>query len=61
MLTVYNEGNNHHQWRGLSTDTKPTKWSANNLDGAYNGDVFVEINTGKVFIFDETGNQWREF
>lgn len=61
MITLYQEGNNHHQWRGLSTDTKPTKHTSSNIDGAYNGDVFIEMDTKKIYFFDETGNQWREF
>ena len=38
---------------GLSTDTKPTA-------GVANGAVFVEMNTGKVYFFDEEGAQWLE-
>lgn len=38
---------------GLSTDSKEELNPAN-------GSIFKEIDTGKVFIFDETNNQWRE-
>ena len=32
------------EYRGLSTDTKPTE--------ARNGDLFIEIDTGNLYIFD---------
>ena len=38
----------------LSTDTKPTS-------GVANGSVLIEMDTGKVYLFDEAGTQWREF
>ena len=37
----------------LSSDTKPT--------GVANGSTLMEMDTGKVFMFDEAGNQWRVF
>ena len=39
---------------GLSTDTKP-------VYNVPNGSVFLEIDTGKVFIFNGANNQWTEF
>ena len=41
--------------RGLSTDTKPT-------DVKYigNGSTFIEIDTGKVFLFDAEHKIWKE-
>ena len=38
----------------LSTDTKPT-------DGWANGSKLIEMDTGKVFMYDEANGQWREF
>lgn len=38
--------------RGLSTDSKPTDVS--------NGTEFVEINTGKKFLFNEAASAWVE-
>lgn len=38
---------------GASTESKPTT-------GMADGSVFVETNTGKVFLFDETGSSWTE-
>lgn len=43
--------------RGLSTDSKPTT-----LDGKdiANGTTFIEIDTGKVYLFDKENSQWKE-
>ena len=37
----------------LSTDSKPT-------DGIANGSICIEMNTGKIFIFNEAGSAWVE-
>ena len=37
---------------GLSTDTKPTN--------ERNGSLSLEMDTGKVFVYDEANTQWRE-
>lgn len=36
----------------LSTDTKPTKYA--------NGSVLIEMDTGKIFMFNEAGSTWVE-
>lgn len=41
------------EYRGLSTDSKPT-------EGVINGAAFIEIDTGKVYLFDATGAEWYE-
>lgn len=38
--------------RGLSTDSKPTS--------VPNGSSFIEIDTGKGYLFDEENKQWIE-
>ena len=38
---------------GLSTDTKPT-------DNVQNAEYFFEMDTGKVFMFDEENKPWLE-
>ena len=41
---------------GLSTDTKPT-------ENVMNGSIFTEVDTGKVYFFNEegtTGSKWEE-
>ena len=40
------------EYRGLSTDAKPV--------GAINGSAYIEIDTGKVYLFDATGETWNE-
>lgn len=63
MITVYRDNGLamttdgvlvEKEYRGLSTDTKPT-------ENVSNGAVFIEINTGKVYMFDADGTQWKEF
>lgn len=41
------------EFYGLSTDEKP-------IDDAHNADIFYEMDTGKVFMFDEDNKQWLE-
>ena len=38
---------------GKSTDTKPLT--------AQNGSFFIEINTGKIYVFDAEAKTWLEF
>lgn len=38
---------------GLSTDSKPTT-------GIVTGSVFVEVNTGKAYLFNEDSSAWVE-
>lgn len=46
-------GEKTYEYRGLSTDVKPTKRVGN-------GSVFIEMDTGKVFMFDEQNKVWKE-
>lgn len=43
--------------RGLSTDTKPTEIADKIID---NGSLFIEIDTGKFYMFDLENIQWKE-
>lgn len=43
--------------RGLSTDEKPVKIAGKKVD---NGSVFVEIDTGKFYLFDFDNQEWKE-
>lgn len=43
--------------RGLSTDTKPTKIGDKTIA---NGSQFIEIDTGKVFLYDAASETWKE-
>ena len=40
---------------GLSTDTKPT-----GITGG-NGSAFIEMDDGKLYLYDEDNDQWREW
>lgn len=41
------------EYAGLSTDEKPTA-------GVRNGSSFIEMDTGKVYLFNETAGEWVE-
>lgn len=47
-----------HEFFGLSKDEKPV----DKINGVKvnNGSVFVEIDTGKIFMFDEENQIWLE-
>lgn len=51
MITVNNDGKINF-YEGLSTDTKPA-------GKGINGSIFYEMDTGKVYMYDETNNMWR--
>jgi hypothetical protein len=39
---------------GLSTDTKPT-------EGVLNGMTFIEMDSGKIYFYDEANETWHEW
>lgn len=43
------------QYQGLSSDTKPTGADV------VNGSRFLEIDTGKTYMYDAAGAQWLEY
>lgn len=44
----------YYEFAGLSTDAKP-------VDNVVTGSLFMEADTGKVYVFDETGaGTWTE-
>lgn len=49
MITIKNGSDLY----GLSTDTKPANVS--------NAQMFVEMDTGKIYFFDEESKTWLEF
>lgn len=51
--SVFNDGKHYIRAFGLSTDAKPTK-------DIITGSSFVEVNTGKRFLFDEVSRTWTE-
>ena len=48
-------GKQYVEYAGLSTDTKPVD------TGLATGSLFLEINTGDVYAFDEEGNTGSEW
>ena len=45
------------EYRGLSTDEKPVSSDSNLIP---NGSVFIEIDTGKMYLYDAENTQWKE-
>lgn len=43
------------EFYGLSTDAKPTN------QGVGNGSIFVEMDTGKLYFFNDENNTWIEW
>lgn len=52
MISTLLKEDNHMGYAGLSSDEKPLN--------VRNGSFFLEMDTGKVFAFDETNKMWRE-
>ena len=48
-----------YSFTGLSTDTKPTQTFKNTQ--IQNGSTFVEMDSGKVFMYNEASHAWVEF
>lgn len=66
MVTIYkidkdiitNQGKKlFAELRGLSTDTKPTQVDGKQIG---NGSAFIEIDTQKIYFFDEASKTWKE-
>ena len=63
MITIYKQKDKDNntkmevELRGLSTDTKPKTIKGAIVD---NGSVFIEINTGKLFMYDLENEEWKE-
>lgn len=65
MVTIYktdrvkltDEGETiYTELRGLSTDTKPTTIGSKTIG---NGSVFIEVDTQKLYFFDEDSQTWK--
>lgn len=42
---------------GLSTDEKPIELGTTKIE---NGSTYIEIDTGKIYLFDLENKQWKE-
>ena len=51
--SVFTNGKTLVESTCLSTDTKPT-------DGIANGSICIEMDTGKIYMFNESGSAWVE-
>lgn len=51
--TTYPANKRYIEAFGLSTDSKPTT-------GVITGSVFVEVDTGKAYLFNEASSTWVE-
>lgn len=49
--TVITGQKTYYEYAGLSTDTKPT-------DKVATGSLFLEVDTGDVYAYDEDGKKW---
>ena len=47
------DGKQYLELAGLSTDSKPT-------EGVLTGSVYIEVDTGKPYFFDEESESWME-
>ena len=50
VTTNDNKALNEHEYKGLSTDTKPTSCAVNSL--------FLELDTGDFYYYD--GEEWAK-
>lgn len=66
MITISKIENSTHsdegvtalvELRGLSTDDKPTEVNGSKIE---NGSMFIEIDTGKIYMYDLENEQWKE-
>ena len=64
MITIFRKnqtsttGNDREiELRGISTDNKPEVIDGRDIA---NGTVFIEIDTGKLYMFDAENKQWKE-
>lgn len=63
MITIYSQKDKDNnakmevELRGLSTDEKPQTIKGAVVD---NGSVFIEIDTGKIYMYDLENTTWSE-
>jgi len=57
MVSLFSKKGYTLELRGLSTDTKPTKWGKDDIG---NGSVYIEIDTGSIYMFDAVSKTWKE-
>lgn len=53
-MVTHDNAQTQRTYTGLAADTKPAD------AGVPNGSVFIEIDTGKAYLFDAENAQWDE-
>ena len=48
------------EFYGLSTDTKPTDTLTASGAKIVNGSIFVEVDTGDLYLYDEENSEWNK-
>lgn len=56
MVTMYSKKGMIVELRGLSTDTKPTKLGNKDIE---NGSVYICIDTGDIYLYDQHNKEWH--
>lgn len=54
MVTLIEYKGGAVEYAGLSTDNKPT-------ENVATGSTFIEVNTGKIYLFDAENATWHEW
>lgn len=57
VQVIKGKGDNQLEFRGLSTDTKPITYNSEDIP---NGAIFIEMDTGKFYMFDLDSKTWKE-
>jgi hypothetical protein len=66
MISIYEKNNvrtnqgvdsKEIEFRGLSTDEKPTSLGDNPIN---NGTTYLEIDTGNLYLYDLENEEWKE-
>lgn len=55
IRNVDGDSYNAYDFKGLSTDDKPTQWGGKAIE---QNSLFLELDTGKFYYFD--GSDWNE-
>ena len=55
LRNVDGDNYNAYDFKGLSTDDKPTSWGGKEIE---QNSLFLELDTGKFYYFD--GSDWNE-
>lgn len=57
VQVIKGKGDSQLEFRGLSTDDKPIEFNGTDIP---NGAIFIEMDTGKFYMFDLENKQWKE-